>query len=68
MTDISDYIRLHRGEPFRPVAALRARIQLWHKRTHNRAFLARASAYELKDMGLSPWQCQCEVNKPFWRD
>jgi len=67
MTDITDYIRLHSTEPFQPVTALQALFRLWHRRIHNRAFLQRASRHELADMGLSPWQCECEANKPFWQ-
>jgi len=67
MTDITDYIRLHRTEPFRPVATAQALFRLWHRRTRSRAFLQRASRHELADIGLSPWQCQAEANKPFWR-
>ena len=68
MTDITDYIRPFRLEPLRLVTAARTGIERWRRRERNRTYLARANARELADMGLSPWQRQHEINKPFWRD
>jgi len=66
MTDITDFIRPYRVDPFHWLAALRERVKLWRRRDRNRAYLARANDRDLIDMGLTHWQRQHEVNKPFW--
>jgi len=66
MTDITDFIRPYRVEPFNWLTAVRERVNTWRRRDRNRAYLARASAHELADMGLSSWQRQREVSKSFW--
>lgn len=42
-------------------------VRLWQRRARERGELARLSARELHDIGLSPSQAQYEVAKPFWR-
>jgi len=51
----------------RILAELRAVLSLWRARARDRAALARLDERELCDIGLSPSDARCEVDKPFWR-
>jgi uncharacterized protein YjiS (DUF1127 family) len=42
-------------------------VRLWRRRARERAELARFSARELRDIGISDADAQREINKPFWR-
>lgn len=42
-------------------------LRLWRRRTREREELARFSARELHDIGLSTGDALMEINKPMWR-
>jgi uncharacterized protein YjiS (DUF1127 family) len=42
-------------------------LKLWRRRARERTELARMSAAELRDLGLSRAAVAYEANKPFWR-
>jgi len=42
-------------------------LQLWHKRSRERAELAHFSERDLHDLGLSWSEMMYEAEKPFWR-
>ncbi|MEQ9640172.1 MAG: DUF1127 domain-containing protein [Alphaproteobacteria bacterium] len=44
-----------------------ARLRLWQRRLRERDELARLSARDLQDIGLSTSQAEFEAAKPFWR-
>lgn len=46
---------------------LRATLSVWRRRARERRELARVSARDLKDFGLTPGAARFEANKPFWR-
>lgn len=39
----------------------------WRRRAHERADLARLTARDARDIGLTPSQVEFEASKPFWR-
>lgn len=44
-----------------------SQIRTWRDRAAKRRQLARFSARDMKDIGLTPSDRWVEVNKPFWR-
>jgi uncharacterized protein YjiS (DUF1127 family) len=44
-----------------------ATLRLWRRRAQERSQLARFSVRELRDIGLSTADAQCEIGKPAWR-
>ena len=40
---------------------------MWRERRRSRTELTRLSAYQLRDIGVSPASAMAEANKPFWR-
>jgi uncharacterized protein YjiS (DUF1127 family) len=48
--------------------AMLATLATWRRRQRGRRELARLSARDLKDIGLSPSQAAFEVGKPVWKD
>ena len=52
---------------FPAVTYWRAMLAEWRRRARSRAELARLGAHELRDIGLTPADCQHECAKPFWR-
>lgn len=42
-------------------------LHLWRQRYQSRHELARWSARDLHDLGLSPGDVASEIDKPFWR-
>jgi uncharacterized protein YjiS (DUF1127 family) len=72
-------LRLHRvrhpandniaTEPAAPVITpWRGLLAEWRRRVRSRAVLARFSARELRDIGLTPAEAARECAKPFWRE
>ncbi len=45
-----------------------ATVREWHRRSRDRAALARLDERTLQDIGLSRAEAQFIVNKPFWRE
>jgi uncharacterized protein YjiS (DUF1127 family) len=43
-------------------------IRIWRRRAEERASLSRFSERDMRDVGLSPWDVQWEIAKPFWRE
>ncbi len=44
-----------------------AKVQLWMDRHHQRKHLATLDMSQLQDMGLSLYQIDQEIRKPFWK-
>ena len=42
-------------------------IDMWRERRRSRVELMRLSAYQLRDIGVSPSTATMEATKPFWR-
>ncbi len=42
-------------------------MRKWSCRSKGRGELARMPARTLQDIGLTPYDAQLEINKPFWR-
>ncbi len=42
-------------------------VDMWRERRRSRIELTRLSAYQLRDIGVSPASAMAEANKPFWR-
>ena len=66
----SEYVRFAQPQP--AISAALARIaemvRLWRRRAEERAALARMSARELRDFGVTPSEAQWEAAQPFWRE
>ena len=56
---------------FHPAAGLAARIsdtiRLWRERVRERHAFHTLGHRELRDLGLSRWEAERELAKPFWR-
>ena len=67
--DVLDYAH---GARFRLTTGLLSAAaktwNLWRQRSRERRELARASSYDLADIGFSVPQAKFEMNKPFWRE
>jgi uncharacterized protein YjiS (DUF1127 family) len=59
--------RINTGSSAAPIEGLLVRLRRWRRRIRERAQLARLSARELRDLGVSPAQAAYEAGKPFWR-
>ena len=44
-----------------------ATLREWHRRSRDRAELARFDERMLRDIGVTPGDVLQEINKPFWR-
>ncbi len=58
-------------QPPRPVGLadrIGRAVQLWRRRTRERHAFARIDEVAMQDLGLSRWQVERELAKPFWRD
>ena len=42
-------------------------VEIWRNRIRDRRAFAYLDYRELRDMGLSQWEVDREVTKPFWR-
>jgi uncharacterized protein YjiS (DUF1127 family) len=51
----------------RVVAAIRSTLQLWRSRFTDRRAFPVLGERELRDLGLSRWDVERELGKPFWR-
>jgi uncharacterized protein YjiS (DUF1127 family) len=40
----------------------------WYRRTQERDAFAHLDQRDLRDMGLSQWEVETELAKPFWRE
>jgi uncharacterized protein YjiS (DUF1127 family) len=40
----------------------------WRRRSQERQTLAHLEYRDLRDMGVSQWEVETELAKPFWRD
>ena len=56
-----------RLEAGRFAAGILATTMVWLERGRSRRSLAQLDERMLKDLGLSRWDIQQEVEKPFWR-
>jgi uncharacterized protein YjiS (DUF1127 family) len=55
----------------RGIAAAHSAVRvwrLWHARRRQRQALAHIDERDLSDLGLSRWDIERELNKPFWHD
>jgi len=43
-------------------------FKLWRSRINERRALAMLEYRDLRDMGVSRWDVEHELSKPFWRD
>jgi uncharacterized protein YjiS (DUF1127 family) len=57
--------------PARRSAAVQSAVHVWHlwrARRRDRQALAQIDERDLSDLGLSRWDIERELNKPFWQD
>jgi uncharacterized protein YjiS (DUF1127 family) len=52
----------------RPWTSIIHAIGVWHSRFTERQALAMLDARELRELGVSQWEVERELAKPFWRD
>jgi uncharacterized protein YjiS (DUF1127 family) len=50
------------------VAWIGDRLGTWRRRIQERRAFAHLDQRDLRDMGLSRWEVEREVAKPFWRE
>ena len=43
-------------------------LQVWRTRIHDRHSFDHVDERELRELGLSRWDVEHEIAKPFWRD
>jgi uncharacterized protein YjiS (DUF1127 family) len=43
-------------------------LREWHRRKNSRLELARLDERMLRDIGLTRFDAEYEINKPFWRE
>jgi uncharacterized protein YjiS (DUF1127 family) len=48
--------------------AIQGLVQHWRSRKQGRRMFASLNGRDLDDLGLSPWDVECETASPFWRD
>jgi uncharacterized protein YjiS (DUF1127 family) len=53
--------------PKRGLRRIIAAIGTWRSRSRGRECLLRLNDRELKDLGISRYDAECEARKPFWR-
>jgi uncharacterized protein YjiS (DUF1127 family) len=51
-----------------PVASIILIVGLWRARVRNRQALATLDQRDLRELGVSQWELERELAKPFWRD
>ena len=57
-----------RAMPGRRIAArLFDCLTEWHRRSRSRAEMTGFTPHMLRDIGITPSECERECNKPFWR-
>jgi len=50
------------------LSAVRAALREWRRRKNGRLELARLDERMLRDIGLTRFDAEYEINKPFWRE
>ena len=50
------------------LSGVRAALREWRRRTNGRLELARLDERMLRDIGLTSFDAEYEINKPFWRE
>jgi len=66
--EVTDSIAVCEKSIFQPVKRLLKTLDLWSKRAEERKQLATVDERLLKDMGITRYQADQEISKPFWRD
>lgn len=66
MADIT-LVRMRKGSVRRTLQACFGIFARWRTQARGRAELARLSARELRDIGVTPSEALREIEKPFWR-
>jgi uncharacterized protein YjiS (DUF1127 family) len=61
------YPRLWSHGPMRLTSWLGRLVGTWRRRLRERQAFARLDYRELRDIGLSRWDVERELAKPFWR-
>jgi uncharacterized protein YjiS (DUF1127 family) len=59
------------ASPHRPsgfLSGVRAALREWRRRRNGRLELARLDERMLRDIGLTRFDAEYEINKPFWRE
>lgn len=66
----SEYVQFAQPQPAIPTALAQfaETVRLWRRRAEERSALARMSARELRDFGVTPSEAQWEAAQPFWRE
>ena len=77
MSSLSARLTARRPSPATKVASampgrrlatrLCACLSEWHRRSRSRAEMTRFTPRMLRDIGITPSDCERECNKPFWR-
>ncbi len=62
------YPRLLARRPLGLTSWLGRLVGTWRRRIRERQAFARLDYRELRDIGLSRWDVERELAKPFWRD
>lgn len=50
------------------LATIKMFFATWRRRVQEREAFARLDQRDLRDMGLSQWEVEREIAKPFWRE
>jgi uncharacterized protein YjiS (DUF1127 family) len=62
------YPRLSSNRRMGSTSWLSRMVGTWRRRISERQALARLDYRDLRDVGLSGWEVDRELSKPFWRD
>jgi uncharacterized protein YjiS (DUF1127 family) len=55
------------GRSVNPVKWVGDTVRIWRERTRERQAFAELDYRDLRDIGLSRWEVEGELAKPFWR-
>jgi uncharacterized protein YjiS (DUF1127 family) len=67
LTDCQDTYHRSQGHSAGWAERLGRKIRLWHSRISERRSFASFDNRDLHDLGMSRWELERELSKPFWR-
>jgi|tagenome__1003787_1003787.scaffolds.fasta_scaffold20935816_3 uncharacterized protein YjiS (DUF1127 family) len=68
LTNCQDDHRLPVHKPASVAAWIGRTLRVWQSRIRERHVFDYADDHELSELGLSRWDVEREIAKPFWRD
>jgi uncharacterized protein YjiS (DUF1127 family) len=68
LTNCQDGHHLPARQPAGVAAWIGRRLRVWQSRIRERHAFDYANDHELSELGLSRWDVEREIAKPFWRD